>query len=272
MDNHDDGQTDSEKDADGDILPRFKGLPNITEGVENIHTHLLKRHVYLYPEDGTHRRWVSPQIIVLFATGNVSQVVEAAVKDLKHPIGTGLVASILVQEPLRQTIIRKIRARMELMDERIPGHPNFLNSLKLIERMNCKTVYIEEFDPADKQKLYGRMKPRSPIIVLDFPQVYFGDKPTAIITLNTFRSLNEAVKLCNREGLAFETVSVWTNKLTEGYDMVSGLPRFSNFRFNCINVPFKANAMVTVKDSYHYEVLAASGELTTIAFPIQHEF
>ncbi|KAM8719165.1 hypothetical protein ACLKA7_011814 [Drosophila subpalustris] len=264
------GESEKEKDEDADVLPRFKGLPNITEGVEDIHAHLLKRHVFLYPEDGTHKKWVAPQIMILFESGNINQVIDAVVNDLKHPIGNGLIASILVQEPLRQTLIRRLRARMELMDERIPEHPNFLHTLKMIERMSCKTVYIEEFDVQDKQKLNGRMKPRSPIVVLDFPQIYFGDKPSAIITLNTFRNLNEAIRLCYREGLNFDTVSIWTNKLTEGYDMLSGLAKFPNFRFNCINVPFKASAMVTVNNHFHYEVLAVSGELITIAFPMQY--
>ncbi|XP_023176438.2 uncharacterized protein LOC111603187 [Drosophila hydei] len=261
----------ADKDEDADVLPRFKGLPNITEGVEDIYAHLQQRHVYLYPENGTHNHWVQPQIIVLFATGNLNQVVEAVIKDLRHPIGTGLVASILVQEPLRKALIRKISGRMEVMDERIAKHPNFLNSLKIIDRLNCKTIYMEEFDPSDKLKLYGRKQANSPIVALDFPQVYFGDKPTAIITLNTFRSLNEAIKLCHREGLDFDTVSIWTNKLSEGYDMVSSLSKYPNFRFNCINIPFEVNTMVTVKKSFHYEVLSTGGDLTTIVFPIHNQ-
>ncbi|KAH8387339.1 hypothetical protein KR093_006462, partial [Drosophila rubida] len=249
-------------------MPRFKGLPNITEGVEDIHRHLLQRHIYLYPSDGSHTKWMAPQVIILFESGNINQVVDAVVNDLKHPIGNGLIASILVQEPLRQSLVRRLRARMELMDERIATHPNFLHTLKMIDRMNCKTVYIEEFDATDKQKLYGRMKPRSPIVVLDFPQIYFGDQPSAIITINTFRNLHEAVRLCLREGLNFDTVSVWTDKLTEGYDILSGLVMFPNFKFNCINVPFKTTALVMVSNNYHYEVLSVSGELITIVFPI----
>ncbi|EDV92193.1 uncharacterized protein LOC6565700 [Drosophila grimshawi] len=271
MDEHGAGGGQADKDTEGDILPRFKGLPNIVEGVNDIYAHLVQRHVQNYPPDGSFTKWVDPQIIILFETGNINQVIEAAVRDLKHPIGTGLVASILVQEPLSQTLIYKIRARMELMDERIAAHPNFLNTLKMIERMNCKTIKIEEYDPADKQKLYGRMKPRSPIVVLDFPQIYFGNKPSAVITINTFRNLKEAVKLCRREGLEFDTVSVWTSKLTEGYDLLYGLSRYPNFRFNCINVPFKAHAMVTIKNGYHYEVIAVDGELKTIVFPLQDD-
>lgn len=266
------GGADKEADEDADVLPRFKGLPNIVEGVDDIFSHLQKRHIYLYPENGTHKKWVQPQIIVLFATGNVNQVIDTVIKDLKHPIGVGLVTSVLVQEPLRQTIVRRLRNRMELMDERIANHPNFLNTLKVIERLNCRTLFMEEYDPADKQRLSGVRQPNSPVIVLDFPQIYFGDKPTAIVTLNTFRTLNEAIKLCNREGLHFDTVSIWTNKLSEGYDMVSGLTKYSNFRFNCINVPFESKAMVSVQRNYHYEVLSNDGDLKTIVFPVRNQF
>ncbi|KAH8274363.1 hypothetical protein KR044_010196, partial [Drosophila immigrans] len=251
-------------------MPRFKGLPNITEGVEDIHLHLMQRHLYSYPPDGSHTRWMAPQVIILFESGNINQVIDAVVDDLKHPIGNGLIASILVQEPLRQTLIRRLRARMELMDERIVDHPNFKHTLKMLDRMSCKTVYIEEFDASDKQKLYGRMKPRSPLVVLDFPQIYFGEKPTAIVTFNTFRNLNEAIQLCLREGLNFDTVSVWTDKLTEGYDLLSGLAMFPNFKFNCINVPFTPSALVGVSNNYHYEVLSVRSELITIVFPIQY--
>ncbi|XP_060665785.1 uncharacterized protein LOC132798079 [Drosophila nasuta] len=261
---------DSEKDEDAEVLPRFKGLPNITEGVENIHLHLMQRHLYLYPADGSHTKWMAPQVIILFESGHINQVVDAVVNDLKHPIGYGLIASILVQEPLRQPLVRRLKARMELMDERIANHPNFQHTLKMIERMNCKSVFIEEFDVTDKQKLYGRMKERSPLVILDFPQIYFGERPSAIITLNTFRNLNEAIQLCLREGLNFDTVSVWTAKLTEGYDLVSALAMFPNFKFNCINVPFQTTALVVVNNNYHYEVLSVSGELITIVFPIQY--
>ncbi|XP_017870813.1 PREDICTED: uncharacterized protein LOC108619037 [Drosophila arizonae] len=263
------GGADKETDEDGDILPRFKGLPNIVEGVDDIFSHLKKRHVHLYPENGTHKKWVQPQIIVLFATGNLSQVVDTVIRDLKHPFGVGLVTSVLVQEPLRQAIVRRLRNRMELMDERIETHPNFLNTLKVIERLNCRTLFMEEYDPVDKRP-NGVRQPHSPIVVLDFPQIYFGDKPTAIVTLNTFRTLSEAIKLCNREGLQFDTISIWTNKLSEGYDMVPALSKYPNFRFNCINVPFDSKVMVAVHRNYHYEVLANGGDLSTIVFPIRH--
>jgi len=68
-------QDETEKAEDTDVLPRFKGLPNITEGVQDIHAHLLKRHVFLYPEDGTHKEWVAPQIIIIFESGNINKVI-----------------------------------------------------------------------------------------------------------------------------------------------------------------------------------------------------
>ncbi|ALC49061.1 CG13539 [Drosophila busckii] len=261
-------ERESEKDDDGEVLPRFKGLPNITEGVENIYDHLLQRHKYHYPEDGSHMAWIAPKIIVLFATGNVNKVVDAVVKDLKHPIGANLIASVLVQEPIRQKFIKKLRMRMETMDERIANHPNFLHTLKMIKRMKCQTVHMEEFDIADKQKKYGRMTPKSPIIVLGFPQIYLGDKPTGVITLSSFRTLNESVQLVERERLDFGTISIWSCKLAEGYDMISGVPRLNNFRFNCINVPFKDDFSAWIRNSVHYEELTVLGKMKTIAFPI----
>lgn len=264
--------SEGDKDGDADVLPRFKGLPNIVEGVEDIHAHLKKRHVQTYPEDGTHKRWVNPQCMILFATGPIQKVVDIVVKNLHHPIGVGLVASILVQEPLRTKIIKMIEERMDLMDSRIANHPNFLHTCKIIDRLKCKTVHMQEYDPTDKQKLYGRMKPGSPIIALDFPQIYFGSIPSAIITLNTFRTINEAGRLCYREGLNFETVSIWTRKLTEGYDMVASLTKFPNFRFNCINAPFKTGQLVMVRNHYHYEAIYVNGDMKTIVFPTQTIF
>lgn len=259
-------------EEDTDVLPRFKGLPNITEGVEDIHAYLMKRHTFTYPEDGTHKKWVSPQIVILFATGSIREVADIIVNNLKHPIGAGLVSSVLVQEPLRARLIKMIEDRMEVMDERIVKHPNFLHTRKMIKRMKCNTVHMQEFEPSDKQKLYGRMKSGSPIVVLDFPQIYLGSIPTAIITLNTFRTIGEAVKLCYREGLNFETVTVWTRKLSEGYDTVSPLSKFQNFRFNCINVPFRTKDLVMVDNRIHYEAIYVNGDMKTIAFPTQTTF
>lgn len=257
------------EEEDTDVLPRFKGFPNIAEGVEDIHAYLMKRHMFTYPEDGTHKKWVSPRIVILFATGPIREVVDIIVENLKHPIGAGLVASVLVQEPLRARLCKMIEERMELMDERIVNHPNFLHTCKIIDRMKCNTVHMQEFEPTDKQKLYGRMKPGSPIVVLDFPQIYLGSIPTAIITLNTFRTIGEAVKLCYREGLNFETISIWTRKLAEGYDMISPLSRFPNFRFNCIDVPYRMGSLVMVSNQIHYEAIHVNGDMRTIAFPTQ---
>ncbi|XP_002133277.1 uncharacterized protein [Drosophila pseudoobscura] len=245
---------------------------------DDVYTCLLRRHVHRYPEDGSHKMWVLPQLIILFSTGDVSQVTKAIVKDMMHPIGSGLVASVLVEESIREEVIQKIGANLKPMDERLHQHPNYLRSLKLIDRMNCSTIHIEEYEDGDTEKRYSHIKPGSPVVVLDFPQHYFGDKPTAVITMSTFRNFNEVVKLYKREGLSFDSVSVWSLKLAQCFELVTRLPEPLHWTFNSMNVPVdfliktpQSNGSVSVTQNMHYELHAINGKYKTIAFPICHD-
>ncbi|XP_022233784.1 uncharacterized protein LOC111081925 [Drosophila obscura] len=244
----------------------------------DVYNFLLRRHIHRYPEDGSHKMWLLPQLIILFSTGDINQVTKAIVKDMMHPIGSGLVASVLVEESIREEVIQKISANLKPMDERLHQHPNYLKSLKLIDRMNVATIHIEEYEEEDTEKRYGHIKPGSPVVVLDFPQHYFGDKPTAVITMSTFRNFNEIVKLYNREGLSFDSVSVWSAKLAQCFELVTRLPLAPHWTFNSMNVPVdfltqtpQSNATVSVTQNMHYELHAINGKYKTIAFPLCHD-
>ncbi|KAH8401862.1 hypothetical protein KR009_008270 [Drosophila setifemur] len=245
----------------------------------DIYSHLLKRHVYNYPENGTHKKWVSPQLMVLFESGDVNQVTEAIVNDLVHPIGSEMIACVLVEESIRDEVIKKIRGSLKPMDERLQHHPNYLKSVRLIDRMNCQTIHLEEYDESDTKKCYGRRQSGSPIVVLDFPQYFFGDKPTSIITMSTFRSLNEVVKLYKREGVFFDSVSVWSSKLAQCFDLMTRIPQVSQWCFNIRPQSFKYPQLppqpfsnVTIIQRHHHETHVIGGKVKTITFPIKPEY
>ncbi|KAH8249630.1 hypothetical protein KR032_010960, partial [Drosophila birchii] len=240
----------------------------------DIYAHLLRRLQYNYPIDGSHKKWVKPQVMFLFASGDVSKALKIIVKDMRHPIGNGLVVSFLVEECIRDEVIKKLRESLEPMDERIQLHPQYLRSIKIIDRLKCQTVHLEEFDEEDTKKQCGRRVTGSPIVVLDFPQYYFGDTPTAVLTMSTFRSLSEAVALYRRERITFEAVSVWSGKLARCYDLVTRIPEATNWTFNCsshsIKKPVKTTA-VFVEKNIHFEYHEINGQMHTIAFPISAE-
>ncbi|EDV34886.1 uncharacterized protein Dana_GF19861 [Drosophila ananassae] len=246
------------------------------ETSSDIFSHLLKRHQYKYPDDGAHKKWKFPQLFIIFASGDINQATDAIVKDLSHPIGSGLIASVLIEEYIRDDMIKKIRTNLKPMDERLQLHPNYLKSVKLIDRMNCSTIHIEEFEEEDTKKQYGHRKKGSPIVVLDFPQYYFGKSPTAITTLSTFRNLDELFKLYKRERLSFESVSVWSSKLSQCFDVVTRIPQGVNWTFNCKNISTKSplqvtlpNSEVSIMQNIHFETLSTPGNVKTIAFPIK---
>ncbi|XP_017054033.1 uncharacterized protein LOC108096709 [Drosophila ficusphila] len=249
--------------------------PDEEEVITDVYISLLSRHVHRYPEDGTHKSWVLPRIMILFASGDLDEVTKIIVEDMHHPIGSGLVASVLVEESIRDELIKNIRKNLKPMDKRIQRHPNYLKSVKLIDRLNCSTIHIEKFEESDVKKRYGHRKKGSPIIVLDFPQYFFGDKPSAVMTLSTFRNLNEVVKLYKREGLHFDSVSVWTAKLAQGFDLVTRIPQAEQWFFNCVNenlklpkLPAQPVSGVSVSLNVHYEIHVVNGKVKTIAFPI----
>ncbi|BFF93977.1 uncharacterized protein DMAD_11716 [Drosophila madeirensis] len=245
---------------------------------DDIYKCLLKRHVHRYPDDGSHKMWMLPQLMILFSTGDIKQVANAIAKDMMHPIGSGLIASVLVEESIREEVIQRIKTLLKPMDERLHQHPNYLRSLKLIHRMNIETIHIEEYEEGDTEKRFDHMKPGSPVIVLDFPQRYIGDKPTAVITMSTFRNFKEIVRLYHREGLSFDSVSVWTAKLAQCFELVTRLPLPPHWTFNCVKVPVdfllrnpESNATVTVTQNMHYELHAINGKYKTIAFPLSRD-
>ncbi|KAH8273548.1 hypothetical protein KR018_000734 [Drosophila ironensis] len=246
------------------------------ENSPDIFAHLLKRHEYRYPEDGSHKKWIKPHIMVLYANGNINAVTQAIVNDLVHPIGTGLVATLLVEEPIREEVIKKLRASLKPMDERVQRHPNYLKTVKLIDRMNCSTIHLEDYDELDTAKSNGRRKEGSPIIVLDFPQYYFGAKPTAVITMSTFRNFIELIRLYKRERLDFHSVSVWSSKLAQCFDLVTRIPQTPHWMFNCRKLPlpepvWTANFVPGVKlnGAFHYETHFVGGKIKSIGFPIE---
>lgn len=247
-------------------------LDNEEESLD-IYSHLLQRHQYHYPVDGTHKQWIKPQVMILFASGNVAKCIEIIVTDMMHPIGSGLVVTLLVEESIRDEVVKKIRASLRPMDVRIQRHPNYLKSVNLIDRLNCQTIHIEEFEEEDTKKRYGHRMKGSPIVVLDFPQYYFGDKPTAVMTMSTFRTLSEVVKLYKRERLVFETASVWSAKLAQCFDLVTRIPQASNWTFNCVSSslwkPTGTPAVVSIERNFHFENHDINGKVRTIAFPIK---
>ncbi|XP_016990457.1 uncharacterized protein LOC108052562 [Drosophila rhopaloa] len=260
--------------TDTDYVPQKQSEEEV---FSDIYLSLLSRHVHRYPENGTHRMWVLPRIMIVFSSGDLDTITDIITSNMVHPIGSGLVASVLVEESIRDEMIRKIRANLKPMDERIQRHPNYLKSVKFIDRMKCSTIHIEEFEETDMKKRYGVRMKGSPIIVLDFPQYFFGDKPSAVITLSTFRNLSEVVKLYNREGLNFDSVSVWSAKLAQCFDLVTRLPQASQWTFNCINESITIPALpvppitgVSIVQQVHFEVHVIGDKVKTIAFPINH--
>ncbi|XP_068140343.1 uncharacterized protein [Drosophila tropicalis] len=236
----------------------------------------MKRHVFSYPKDGSHKQWIRPRLVILLSTGDLSQVAGSVAKDLYHPIGRDVIACVLVEEPKRDEFIKKLQHSLQLMDERLHTHPNYLRSVETIKRLNCSTIHIEDIAEAGTKKQCHNITPGSPIVVLDFPQYYFGDYPPGIITLNSFRNISDAVKLCKRESLKFDTASVWSSKLAECFELVSRLDMPSHFAFNCMNAPFVSlaqythtNGMVLIVQNIRYEILAVNGKIKIVAFLIK---
>lgn len=87
-------------------VENFSTLDNF-ETSSDIFSQLLKRHHYKYPDDGTHKKWKFPKIFIIFASGDINQAIEAIVKDLSHPIGSGVIASVLTEENIRDDVIKK---------------------------------------------------------------------------------------------------------------------------------------------------------------------
>ncbi|XP_017030727.1 uncharacterized protein [Drosophila kikkawai] len=218
------------------------------------------------PEEDIQYRWNSPRLMILCEDGDINCAMHYLCESLHDPFASNSVATLLLQESLLEEFIDRVKDRLEPLSSQISGHPVFLQTLQRLELLQAKTTR------GNPKKVPLN---ESPVLVYDLSQRYLGKGPTGVITVHTFRTMQEAIKLQSKESLPFTSVTIWNEKLAAAYELVARF-KMLIFLLNCfyvdlgpISMAFSMNQnSVKIVDGYHYETLTFRSDRKVIVHPV----
>lgn len=193
----------------------------------------------------------------MFANSDINAALYHLVKSLESPFNPNAVATVLVQESIKEDFIQKLQQQWKSKEiKELQSNSNFKQALETAKKLNARII--------------------SPSLVCDFTHEHLSSAlPTGIVTLHTFRTAKEAFTLVNKESIKFETVSIWHENHSYAYEIIAALKSLYYF-INCFKDPavalkegnLQSKNCVSVDKSYHYETLEHEGVQKYIVFPI----
>ncbi|KAH8265013.1 hypothetical protein KR038_003685 [Drosophila bunnanda] len=217
------------------------------------------------PGDG---KWLSPQLMIVFADGDLHSARQQLLQSLQNPFAAGSVATLLVQESVADQFMGLVAQDLRTLASEVAKHPRYAKTLAKIDQLKAKVVRGQNLKAGEE----------SPLLVYDCVHSYLGDgtTTTGVVTLHIFRTAKEAGELAKRDPLPYGQVSLWNEKLSSAYELIPRLPG-NVVALNCFNPdlsPIKAsfdadrNDVALVKN-YHYESLSlGNGQRKIIVFPV----
>lgn len=210
--------------------------------------------------------WNSPSLMIIFDGGDLNSAMHHLEASLKDPFGKNAVATLLIQESVRDDVISRLVERIKQLDPQVANHPNYLRTLTKLQKLKPEIIV---------GKLNVVPLNATPILVNDLTHNFLGDGPTGVITMHTFRTPKEATQVNLKETLTYSSVSIWNEKLASAYE-VCALLKDDIFMINCFNADlspikpsFDANQNdVKIVKGYHYETLMMNNQRKIIVFPV----
>ncbi|XP_022227430.2 uncharacterized protein LOC111077456 [Drosophila obscura] len=210
--------------------------------------------------------WRSPQLMIVFEDGDLHSARQHLLDSLQNPFAEGAVATVLLQESVRDQFVGLVAQNLKRLEPQVAGHPSYVRTLAQIELLKANVIKAEGDVPADA----------SPLLVSDFVSSYLGQPgPTGAITLQTFRTAREATLVNLKESVPYARVSIWNEKLACAYEVLGHLA-VDTFTINCFNPDlspirsaFEANQNdVCLFKGYHYETLTVNFKRRIVVFPV----
>ncbi|XP_017050387.1 uncharacterized protein LOC108094357 [Drosophila ficusphila] len=209
----------------------------------------------------------TPQLMIIFEEGDINSALHFLLESAHYPFSSNAVAMVLVEERIREDIVKRILPKLHPLSESVAEHPNFLQALEKLEDSSLEVIKADVTEVAPPLA--------SPIFVCECPLEELGEFPTGVITFHTFRNNQEAIDICQRETLSFSSVSIWNESLEGCYELVVALSSPSYF-FNCTNVDLipiskqlkgERNCVI-IENGFHFETLHIYEQFKSIVFPI----
>lgn len=210
--------------------------------------------------------WNSPSLMMVFEGGDLNSALHHVVASLHNPFSENAVATLLIQESVRESFLDRLVEQMQQLDGQVANHPNYVRTLAKLQKLKAETIV-------------GNPKTvppnATPMLVSDLTHNFLGDGPTGVITMHTFRTPKEATQVNLKETLTYSSVSIWNEKLASAYE-VCALLKDDTFMINCFNVdlsPIKASFDANKNDvkivkGYHYETLTINHQRKIIVFAV----
>ncbi|XP_017155437.1 uncharacterized protein LOC108164297 [Drosophila miranda] len=219
-------------------------------------------------QDGSVAAWRSPQLMIVFEDGDLHSARQHLLDSLQNPFAQGAVATVLVQESVRDQFVGLVAQNLKRLESQVASHPSYVRTLAQIELLKANVIKANgDVDvPANA----------SPLLVADFISSYLGHQgPTGAITLHTFRTAREATQVNLKESVPYTRVSIWNEKLACAYEVLGHLA-VDTFTINCFNPDLSPirpafvdnrNDVCLVK-GYHYETLTINSKRRIVVFPV----
>ncbi|KAH8415362.1 hypothetical protein KR222_005114, partial [Zaprionus bogoriensis] len=210
--------------------------------------------------------WNSPSLMIVFEDGDLNSALHHLVNSLHDPFAPKAVATLFIQESVRDVFLSRVVERLEPLDPQLANHSIYVRTLAKLKELKADTVVGDpKTVPANA----------TPILVSDLSHIFVGDGPTGIITMHTFRTPKEATTIKLNETLTYSSVSIWNEKLAGAYE-VCALFKNDTFMINCFDVDlspikdsFEANRSdVKIVKGYHYETLTINQKRKIIVFAV----
>ncbi|XP_064547245.1 uncharacterized protein LOC135434569 [Drosophila montana] len=208
----------------------------------------------------------SPCLMMVFDDGDLNSAMHHLETSLHDPFAEHAVATLLIQESVRDSFLERVAERLQPLDPQISNHPNYVRSLAKLQKLNPEIIVGNP----------KRVPPdATPMLVSDIFHNFLGDGPTGIITVHTFRTPKDATQVNQKETLAYGSVSIWNEKLASPYE-VCALLKNEIFMINCYNIdlaPIRPSFNEGKNDAriingYHYETLTTNHKRKMIVFAV----
>ncbi|ALC49103.1 CG15717, partial [Drosophila busckii] len=208
----------------------------------------------------------SPSLMMIFEGGDLNCAMHHLVCSLQNPFEMNSVATLLIQESVRESFVNCVREQIQPLDAQLANHPRFVRTQAKLEELKAETI------GGDPKTVPTNA---TPLLVCDLTHSFLGNGPTGVITMHTFRTPKEATQVNKKETLKYSSVSIWNEKLASAYEICE-LFDCSVFMLNCFNVDlnpilpaFEANQNdVKIFKGYHYETLMTNHKRKIIVFPV----
>ncbi|TDG39889.1 hypothetical protein AWZ03_013689 [Drosophila navojoa] len=211
-------------------------------------------------------QWQSPSMLIVFEGGDLNSARHHLLSSLHDPFGKHAVATVLIQESVRDVFIELLIQSMKPLDPKIYNHPNYVRSKAKLAQCKAETIVGDpKVVPAHA----------SPTLVCDLSDNFLGDEPTGIIIMHTFRTPRDATLVLKKETIKYGFVSIWNEKVASAYE-ICALLKNDIFMINCFNVDLtpilpKGDSFtndVRIEKGYHYERLILNHQRKIIVFAV----